>query len=94
MEYLLDNGANKWSIFVKKTQKNGAPRKYTGFQGRKPCIDARIGLGTECVSGEGLGEKRSDSWEVKEGVELSIVQEYEIDFLCKRYGFRGINKEK
>ena len=44
-------------------QKNGAPRKYTGFQGRIPCIDARIGLGTECVSGEGLGEKRRDSWE-------------------------------
>lgn len=44
-------------------QKMEAPRKYTGFQGRIPCIDARIGLGTECVSGEGLGEKRSDSWE-------------------------------
>ena len=94
MEHLLENDANKWSTFVKMAQKNGAPRKYTGFQGRIPCIDARIGLGTECVSGEGLGEKRSDSWEVKEGVELSIVQEYEIDFLCKRYGFRGINKEK
>ena len=37
--------------------------KRQGFQGRIPCIDARIGLGTECVSGEGLGEKRSDSWE-------------------------------
>lgn len=40
-------------------------------------------MGTECVSGEGLGEKRSDSWEVKEGVELSIVQEYEKDFFAQ-----------
>ena len=51
-------------------------------------------MGTECVSGEGPGEKRSDSWEVKEGVELSIAQEYEKDFLCKGYSVRGINEEK
>lgn len=63
MESLLENDANYWNPFVKKTPKNGTPRKYTGFQGRIPCIDARIGLGTECVFGEGLGEKRSDSWE-------------------------------
>lgn len=63
MECLLENDANYGSTFVKMTPKNGAPRKYTGFQGRIPCIDARIRLGTECVSGEGLGEKRSDSWE-------------------------------
>lgn len=94
MQRLLENDANYWSTFVKKTPKNAVPRKYTGVQGRIPCIDARTGLGTECVSGEEPGEKRSDSWEVKEGVELSIVQEYEIDFLCKRYGVRGINKEK
>lgn len=50
----------------------GAPRKYTGFQGRIPCIDARIGLGTECVSGEGLGEKRSDSWRGSERRNVGI----------------------
>ena len=63
MEHLLENNANKWSTFVKMAQKNGAPRKYTGFKGRIPYIDARIGLVKECVSGEGLGEKRSDTWE-------------------------------
>lgn len=26
------------------TPKSGAPIKYTGFQGRIPCIDARMGL--------------------------------------------------
>ena len=30
--------------FVKMAPKSGAPRKYTRFQGRIPCIDARMGL--------------------------------------------------
>lgn len=42
MEYLLENDANKWSAFVKMAPKSGAPVKYTGFQERISCIDARI----------------------------------------------------
>jgi hypothetical protein len=44
LEHLLENNANKWSTFVKMTQKSGAPRKYTGFQRRIPCLDARMGM--------------------------------------------------
>lgn len=40
----MKNDAKKWSYFNDLAPKSGAPRKYTGFQGRIPCIDARMGL--------------------------------------------------
>ena len=44
MEHTLKNDAKKWSYFNDLAPQNGAPRKYTGFQGRIPCIDVRMGL--------------------------------------------------
>lgn len=42
LEPLLENDANKWSHFNDWAPKSEAPRKYTEFQGRITCIDARM----------------------------------------------------
>ena len=54
---------------------SGAPRKYTRFQGRIPCIDARMGLWAQnayLAKNEGPGKKRSDSWEGMEEGDLVL----------------------
>lgn len=79
----MKSDAKKWRHFDDLAPKSGAPIKYTGFQGKIPCIDARMGLWAQSAylakdwvrSGVIVGEV------VKEGMlEFSIAQKLSINF--------------
>lgn len=40
----MQSDTKKWRHFDDLAPKSGAPVKYTGFQGRIPCLDVRMGL--------------------------------------------------